>query len=166
MSFNSSKIVAGDFTSHGIVGKANKLPGPTAENKKAFDELVREVVAVKLNALIDAMQAATAAGEIGFDAVYGLTATNLQDAIAEIMVAMAGITQGTVAPESIETSHLQDEAVTTAKLDDGAVTAAKLDPALTYAAVGLTADQVIPIYIQAGDPASGDPDGIYLVTGS
>jgi len=50
-------------------------------------------------------------------------------------------------------------------IPDGSVTPAKLASSVNYAAIGLTADQVRPIYVQAAVPTSASPDGIYLVTG-
>lgn len=156
MSFDGSKIAAGDFASHGIVGKANKLPGPTAENKKAFDELVREVVAVKLNALIDELLGSTAAAQLGVDDdTLSMGVTSVQEALEALQ---AAITQSALPEGGIDTGDIKNGAVTAAKLDS--------ELSLPYSVVGLTADQVIPIYIQADDPESGDPDGIYLVTGS
>ena len=163
MSF--AKITDGDITSQGVQSKPNKLTGTAAQNKQAFDNLVSAVVKAKFNALIDELTAATAAGQIGVDTIgVGYEDyDNLQDVLEAVAASMSAISQGAVANDSIETGMLKAKAVTTAKLDDGAVTAAKLDPALTYAAVGLSANQVRPIYVTNTAPTGASPDGIYLV---
>ncbi len=163
MSF--AKITDGDITSQGVQSKPNKLTGTAAQNKQAFDNLVSAVVKAKFNALIDELTAATAAGQIGVDTIgVGYEDyDNLQDVLEAVAASMAGISQGGVADGAITTAKLDSKAVTTAKIDDGAVTAAKLDPALTYAAVGLSANQVRPIYVTNTAPTGASPDGIYLV---
>ena len=163
MSF--AKITDGDITSQGVQSKPNKLTGTAAQNKQAFDNLLSAVVTAKFNALIDELTAATAAGQIGVDTIgVGYEDyDNLQDVLEAVAAAMTAITQGSVADGAITTQKLDSKAVTTAKIDDEAVTAAKLDPALTYAAVGLSANQVRPIYVTNTAPTGASPDGIYLV---
>lgn len=163
MSF--TKITAGDVSSQGVQSLPNKLTKTPAENKAAFDNLVAAVVKEKFNALIDELVAATAAGQIGVDTIgVGYEDyDNLQDVLSAIVTAMAAISQGAVAQDSIETGMLKNKAVTAAKLGDGAVTADKLDPALTYAAVNLAANQVRPVFVTDTPPTAASPDGIYLV---
>ena len=163
MSF--TKITAGDVSSQGVQSLPNKLTGTPAQNKAAFDNLVNSVVKEKFNALIDELLAATAAGQIGVDTIgVGYEDyDNLQDVLEAVAASMVGITQGGVADGAVTTVKLDSKAVTTAKIDDEAVTAAKLDPALTYAAVGLSANQVRPIYVTNTAPTGASPDGIYLV---
>ena len=96
--------------------RENKLTGSAQENKRVFDTLIEEVVKAKFNALIDELTAITAAAQIGAD-VDGLSSTNVNAALAELLAAMQDITQGSVA----------DGSITTAKLADGAVTPEKLD---------------------------------------
>ncbi|MBQ3276575.1 MAG: hypothetical protein IJH47_05930 [Oscillospiraceae bacterium] len=163
MSF--TKITAGDVSSQGVQSLPNKLTGTPAQNKAAFDNLVNSVVKEKFNALIDELLAATAAGQIGVDTIgVGYEDyDNLQDVLEAVVTSMASISQGGVADGAVTTAKLDSKAVTTAKIDDEAVTAAKLDPALTYAAVGLSANQVRPIYVTNTAPTGASPDGIYLV---
>lgn len=125
MAFNSYKITDGDISDpvngKGVQTKPNKLTGSALENKKVFDALVTDVVKAKFNALIDELTAITAAAQIGAD-VDGLTSTNVNAALAELLAAMQDITQGSVA----------DGSITTAKLAGGtgipgAVTPAKLN---------------------------------------
>jgi len=265
MGFEDCKITQADIAAHGIQGKPNKLPGPTAANKLAFDELVTEIVAERLNALIDALQSAAAAAELGVDTLPGgVEADSVQEALAAVIEGMQDMSQGSVGPGGIATDNLAagcvttakiaalavttallaagcvttekvadqnittakiallaittalladgavtadklgnlsvtaakianaavettklaagavttvklaDGAVTTAKiaalaittalLADGAVTAAKLDPALTYAAVNLSAEQVVPIYIGTDTPTAATlPEGAVYI---
>ena len=163
MSF--TKITDGEISSQGVQSLPNKLTKTPAENKAAFDNLVAAVVKEKFNALIDELLAATAAGQIGVDTIgVGYEDyDNLQDVLSAIVTAMAAITQGAVAQDSIETGMLKNKAVTAAKIGDEAVTADKLDPALTYAAVNLAANQVRPVFVTDTPPTAASPDGIYLV---
>ena len=119
MAFLNQKITDAEIASCGVQSQPNKLTGSAQQNKQAFDRLVAEVVKAKFNALIDELRALTAAGQIGVD-VTGLTATNVEAALAELLAAMQDMTQGSVA----------DGSITEAKLADGAVTGAKLGEVL------------------------------------
>jgi len=57
MALSKYKINAEEIGSKGVVAAPDKLRGSAAENKALFDRLIREVVAEKLNALIDAVTA-------------------------------------------------------------------------------------------------------------
>ena len=127
MGFEDCKITQSDIAAHGIQGKPNKLPGPTAANKLAFDELVTEIVAERLNALIDALQSAAAASELGVDTLPGgVEADSVQEALAAIVEDMQGISQGSVADGAVTADKLAAGAVTTAKIAALAVTTALL----------------------------------------
>lgn len=158
MSIIGSKILDEDIETHGIVGKPDKLPGPASDNKRTFDELVREVIVPRLNSLIDALLAAAAAGEIGVDnenlpLLDGQPVATTQEALEALQEEIQGISQGFVAEDSIETEMLKDNVVTKAKLDTE----------LDYTAVNLTDEQVVPIYVTDTPPTSASGDGIYLV---
>lgn len=144
MSLAENKITEAEILTHGVQSQPNKLTGTAQQNKAVFDALVTELVREKLNGLIDALQAASAATDIGVD-LPAQQVTNVQAALAKAFEDMQGISQGSVA--------------------DGSITAAKLAADLTYAVVNLAANQVRPIYVQATAPTSASPDGIYLVTG-
>lgn len=116
MSFTDQKILDTDITTYGVQSQPNKLTGSALQNKQAFDKLVTEAVKAKFNALIDELTAITAAAQIGAD-VDGLTSTNVNAALAELLAAMQDITQGSVADGSITTAKLADESVTQAKLN-------------------------------------------------
>ena len=166
MAFTDKKITAGDVASYGVQSQPNKLTGTAAQNKAAFDQLVSAVVREKFNAFLDELVSAAAAGQIGVDTIgVGYEDyDNLQDVLSAMVEAMAAISQGSVAPGSVDTSKLADNAVTTPKINNGAVTEEKLDTAtLDYETVNLAANQVRPIYVTDTVPTTASPNGIYLV---
>lgn len=130
MSF--TKITDADITTYGVQSQPNKLTGSAQQNKQAFDKLITEVVKAKFNALIDELTALTAAAQIGAD-VDGLTSTNVNAALAELLSAMQDITQGSVA----------DGSITTAKLAEGSVTPEKLSGILPEH-VGIKSGTTVP----------------------
>lgn len=139
MALTDQKILDTDITTYGVQSQPNKLTGSALQNKQAFDKLVTEAVKAKFNALIDELTAITAAAQIGAD-VDGLTSTNVNAALAELLAAMQDITQGSVA----------DGSITTAKLADGAVTAAKLGTILP-ANVGVKSGTTVPTTADISD---------------
>lgn len=70
-----NKITDAQMTAYGVTSAPDKLTGTAAENKALFDRLIRQVVAARYNALVDALQAVTGAGEIGagVDGIDGST---------------------------------------------------------------------------------------------
>lgn len=136
MSFASQKIGASEVAAFGVQSQPDKLSGSAAQNKAVFDALVEKLVAARFNALIDELQDAGAAAQIGVDPGSGITADNVQEALEEILGAMQDMSQGSVADGSITAAKLSDGAVTGAKiaaggvntqaLANGAVTAAKI----------------------------------------
>lgn len=70
----------------------------------------------------------------------------------------------TVADNSVTNDMLQQNSVATGNIQDGAVTADKLDSSLSYAAVNLNANQVVPIKSGTAVPTTSTlADGeIYL----
>jgi len=81
MALRDQKITAENIGSKGISAVPDKLVGTPAENKALFDRLVREVVAEKVNAIVDALTAASGAGEIGAE-VAGIDQTNVQGVLS------------------------------------------------------------------------------------
>ena len=144
MAFTDQKILDTDITTYGVQSQPNKLAGSAQQNKQAFDKLITEVVKAKFNALIDELTAITAAAQIGAD-VDGLSSTNVNDALAELLAAMQDITQGSVA----------DGSITTAKLAGGvgipgAVTPAKLNGILPEH-VGIKSGTEVPTTADISD---------------
>lgn len=137
MAFTDQKILDTDITTYGVQSQPNKLTGSALQNKQAFDKLVTQAVKAKFNALIDELLAITAAAQIGAD-VDGLSATNINDALAELLQAMQDMTQGSVADGSITEAKLAGgEGI------PGAVTPAKLNGILPEH-VGIKSGTTVP----------------------
>ena len=132
MSMQNQKITEAAIAANGVQSRPDKLTGTAAQNKKVFDNLVTAVVRERFNALIDELTGADAAGQIGIAGITGLSASNVQDAIKELLSAMQDITQGSVA--------------------DGSITLAKLAAEVTAIALGGAAESHTH---GAGDIASG-----------
>jgi hypothetical protein len=60
-----NKITDSQIATYGVQSAPDVLSGSAAENKKVFDRLIANVVAVYFNALVDALVAPTGAGEVG-----------------------------------------------------------------------------------------------------
>ncbi len=132
MSFNDTKITEADIASNGVQSQPNKLTGTAAQNKLVFDLLVTEVVREKLNALIDELQGANAASQLGVDTITGISADTVQEALEAIVLSMQSITQGSVSDGSITEAKLADDSVIAAKVKDGEIGSGKLaDGAVT-----------------------------------
>ena len=124
MSFDNNKIT-NEIAAAGVQSQPNKLTGTAQQNKLVFDALgylFRE----KINDLIDALMGAGSAGDLGIDAIAGLTADNVQAALEEIMENIQIASVESLVDGSVTTAKLADLAVTTAKLAAAAVTAAKI----------------------------------------
>lgn len=119
MSIQNQKITEAAIAANGVQSQPDKLTGTAAQNKKVFDNLVTAVVKERFNALIDELMGADAAGQLGVAAITGYSASNIQDALEEIITAMQGITQGSVANGSITLAKLAAE-VTAAALGGAA----------------------------------------------
>ncbi|MBQ9392397.1 MAG: hypothetical protein IJU18_00200 [Oscillospiraceae bacterium] len=124
MSFNNQKITSAEIAAAGVQSRPNKLTGTAAQNKAAFDALVETVVMPHFNSLIDELQSAAAAWQIGVDTVSGISAATVQEALEAIVQAMQDITQGSVADGSITTAKLAESSVTAAKIAALAITTA------------------------------------------
>lgn len=116
-----------------IIQALDDLPNATgglsaAELKAKFDEAANIIKTYLNTVLIPALTSTTAnasgAEQIGIEAVTGLSADNVMDALVEIKNL---ITSTSIPAKSIDASYLADGAVETAILDDGAVTTAKID---------------------------------------
>ena len=149
MSINGQKITDAQIAAAGVQSQPNKLTGTAQQNKAVFDALVKNLVKARFNALIDELTGSGAAAQLGVDPFSGMTATNVQDALAELVQAMEDITQGSVADGSISTAKLADGAVTEDKIESYAVTGAKIAAAAVTAAK-LAADAVTAAKILDG----------------
>lgn len=93
MSLSSYKIVPSDYTDKDIASLDDEPELSATELKSRFDALVKEVVATKLNAIIDLLAGNLGANEIG-KTVTDMAGTNVGALIAELNTSKAS----TVAP--------------------------------------------------------------------
>ena len=87
MAITDLKLKDSDIAAKGVVAAPTVLNGTPEENKRVFDRLIREVFQGDFNGLIDALTAATGAGEIGA-AVEGLTGATVQAILNAIKAAL------------------------------------------------------------------------------
>lgn len=87
MAITDLKLKDSDIAAKGVAAAPTVLNGTPEENKRVFDRLVREVLKGDFNGLIDALTAATGAGEIGA-AVEGLTGATVQAILNAIKTAL------------------------------------------------------------------------------
>lgn len=85
MSLDNYKITQNDIETKGVVAAPDVLKGDPKENKKLFDRLIREAVAVQFNAMVDALTASSGASEIGA-AVDGIAAGTVLGVLSALKV--------------------------------------------------------------------------------
>lgn len=78
-----NKITDGQLSTYGVIAAPDRLTGDANQNKLVFDRLIRSVVAVYFNALVDALTSASGAGEIGA-AVDGIEESNVLGVLAAL----------------------------------------------------------------------------------
>lgn len=71
-----NKITDAQMNAYGVVSAPDILTGTPAQNKAVFDRLIRSVVAVYFNALVDAITSPSGANEIGAE-VSGIDSTTV-----------------------------------------------------------------------------------------
>lgn len=118
-----NKITDAQMTAYGVTSAPDKLTGTAAENKALFDRLIRQVVAARYNALVDALQAVTGAGEIGagVDGIDGSTVQAILTALKALRdsdVSGQGATNTSV-QSALENRYTKDQTDTllSAKFD-------------------------------------------------
>lgn len=72
MTFDESKISAEKAAETGVQSQPDALTGSAEENKKVFD-LLPLLIIERFNKLIESLQAANSAGQIGADAFTNVT---------------------------------------------------------------------------------------------
>ena len=151
MAITDHKLKDSDIAAKGVVAAPTILNGTPEENKKIFDRLVREVLKEDFNSLIDALSAATGAGEIGA-VVEGLTGATVQAILnavklcldskvaeADYTAALALKSDKSVTNNHIKTVELDgDTGVFTFTRENG--TKITIDTALEKVAVNFTYD--------------------------
>ena len=108
MGIETNKIAPSDFTGKDVASLSDtpSADGVTAsELKDQFDASSKEVVAVKFNALIDALMGEQGAASIGISGT-GTVGNTVAAQIQSIQGQLTGITQGSVADNSITDAKL------------------------------------------------------------
>lgn len=88
MALNDNKVTTTQISTYGVVAAPDRLTGTAAQNKAVFDRLIREAVAGCVNGLIDALQASTAAAELGAS-VSSVTTKTVQAILSSFETAIA-----------------------------------------------------------------------------
>ena len=81
MALNEKKITAEEIAENGVVSVGDILSGNAQENKAVFDRLVREIVSVKFNEVIDELISAAGAGQIGVETLADVPGENVQEVL-------------------------------------------------------------------------------------
>lgn len=83
MTFDESKISAEKAAETGVQSQPDALTGSAEENKKVFDLLPLLIIEM-LNKLIEALQAANSAGQIGATEFTNVTGDTVQEQLQSI----------------------------------------------------------------------------------
>lgn len=152
MALSDHKITDAAIAEKGVVAAPDQLSGSARTNKMLFDRLIREAVKEDYNGLIDALMAATGAGEIGA-AVDGLTGATIQAILNSIKTALdskisSAVTEAALALKSdkaVTNKHIKsvelDEATGTFTFTRENGTKIVIDTALEKVAVNFTYDE-------------------------
>lgn len=119
------KITAEEIRENQIASLPDRMTGTAAENKAAFDALVKVAIDA-FNALVDALSATSGAASLGAQAFEGVNGNTIQEQLMALQANIKGVSVGSVPDGSINTEKMTDLSITTAKLVDLAVTTAKL----------------------------------------
>lgn len=120
-----------------------------AQLQALFDKVGSDIKTYINSTLLSELEGAGGAGNIGIDAITGLTAATVQAALEELVTAIARATTGTLPDGSIATAKLADGAVTTGKLADANVTTSKI------AGFAVTTSKIADANVTEGKLASG-----------
>ena len=121
-----NKITNKEIEEKQVASLPDRMTGTAAENKAAFDALVKALIA-KYNELIDTLQGQGGAAAIGSEPFAGVDdAATVRDQLMKLQANIADAVAGSIPDASITEAKLADNAVSAAKIADGAVTAAKI----------------------------------------
>lgn len=152
MALSDHKITDAAIAEKGVVAAPDQLSGSARTNKMLFDRLIREAVKKDYNGLIDALMAATGAGEIGA-AVDGLSGATIQAILNSVKTALdskisSAATEAALALKSdkdVTNKHIKsvelDEATGTFTFTRENGTKIVIDTALEKVAVNFTYDK-------------------------
>ena len=121
-----NKITNKEIEEKQVASLPDRMTGTAAENKAAFDALVKALIA-KYNELIDTLQGQGGAASIGSAPFAGVDdAATVRDQLMKLQANIADAVAGSIPDASITAAKLADNAVSAAKIADGAVTGAKI----------------------------------------
>lgn len=152
MALSDHKITDAAIAEKGVVAAPDQLSGSARTNKMLFDRLIREAVKEDYNGLIDALMAATGAGEIGA-AVDGLSGATIQAILNSVKTALdskisSAVTEAALKLKSdkdVTNKHIKsvelDEATGTFTFTRENGTKIVIDTALEKVAVNFTYDE-------------------------
>lgn len=152
MALSDHKITDAAIAEKGVVAAPDQLSGSARTNKMLFDRLIREAVKAHYNGLIDALMAATGAGEIGA-AVDGLSGATIQAILNSVKTELdskisSAVTEAALTLKSdkaVTNKHIKsvelDEATGTFTFTRENGTKIVIDTALEKVAVNFTYDE-------------------------
>lgn len=152
MALSDHKITDAAIAEKGVVAAPDQLSGSARTNKMLFDRLIREAVKADHNGLIDALMAATGAGEIGA-AVDGLSGATIQAILNSVKTELdskisSAVTEAALTLKSdkaVTNKHIKsvelDEATGTFTFTRENGTKIVIDTALEKVAVNFTYDE-------------------------
>lgn len=152
MALSDHKITDAAIAEKGVVAAPDQLSGSARTNKMLFDRLIREAVKADYNGLIDALMAATGAGEIGA-AVDGLSGATIQAILNSVKTELdskisSAVTEAALTLKSdkaVTNKHIKsvelDEATGTFTFTRENGTKIVIDTALEKVAVNFTYDE-------------------------
>lgn len=121
-----NKITNKEIEEKQVASLPDRMTGTAAENKAAFDALVKAQIE-KFNELIDTLKGQGGAAAIGSEPFAGVDdAATVRDQLMKLQANIADAVAGSIPDASITEAKLADNAVSAAKIADGAVTAAKI----------------------------------------
>lgn len=107
MALSDHKITDAAIAEKGVVAAPDQLSGSARTNKMLFDRLIREAVKEDYNGLIDALMAATGAGEIGAT-VDGLSGATIQAILNSVKTALDSKISSAVTEAALELKSDKD----------------------------------------------------------
>lgn len=120
------KITEEQIKVNQIASLPDRMTGTAAENKAAFDALVKIAIDA-FNALVDTLAATGGAGEIGAEPFTGVgEAATVQEQLKAIQKNITDAAQGAIPDGGVTSAKIADAAVTALKLANSSVTTAKL----------------------------------------
>lgn len=111
MKFKDLKFKSGDFAGQDISSLPDRVVGNAAILKRRFDNIGKNVIAMgQWNSLMDALESAYAAKNIGFASTEGIDKTTVQDAVTYVYDQLRNI--------AVDPKYLPDRSITEIKLDE------------------------------------------------